>query len=253
MKGLGDFMDNVYDNNEFFSSYEKMRDSDNNANDLLETPTILSMMPKVKDKKILDLGCGDGRIDEVLVKSGAKQVYGIDISNNMIKLAKERNLDNCDFELLPMEEISKIDDKFDIVYSSLAFHYVEDLDSLLKDIYALLNKGGILLFSMESPLNTATIIDDKNVDNKVSINKKSYYLLSDYCNEGERKVFWQDIYMTKYHRTYATVINLLIKNNFDILEVRDSVVSKQTIKLNPKFKNQLDKPYFTFFKVKKRK
>ncbi len=246
-------MDNVYDNNEFFNKYEKIRDSENNANDLLETPTILSMMPKVKDKKILDLGCGDGRIDEVLVKSGAKQIYGIDISNNMIKLARDRNLENCKFELLPMEEISKINEKFDIVYSSLAFHYVEDLDSLLGDIYALLNKDGILLFSMESPLNTATIIEDKDVDNKVVVNDKSYYLFSDYCNEGERKVYWQDIYLTKYHRTYATVISLLIKNNFEILEVRDSVVSKQTIKLNPKFKNQLDKPYFTFFKLKKRK
>lgn len=246
-------MDNIYDNNEFFNKYEQMRDSSNNANDLLETPTILSMMPKVKNKKILDLGCGDGRIDEVLVKSGAKQIYGIDISNNMIKLARDRNLENCKFDLLPMEDISKINEKFDIVYSSLAFHYVEDFDKLLKDINELLNKDGILLFSMESPLNTATIIEDKDVDNKVVVKNKSYYLLSDYCNEGERKVYWQDIYLTKYHRTYATIINLLIKNNFELLEVRDSVVSKQTIKLNPKFKNQLDKPYFSFFKVKKRK
>lgn len=245
-------MKNVYDNDEFFNKYEEMRDGGNNANDLIENPIILSMMSKVKDKKILDLGCGDGRLDEVFVKSGAKQVYGIDISNNMIKIARQRNLENCKFELLPMEEISKIDKKFDIVYSSLAFHYVEDFDKLLQDIYKLLKKDGELLFSIESPLNTAPIIEDKETDNKVIINDKTYYLLSDYCKEGERMVYWQDIYVTKYHRTYATIINLLIKNNFDILEVRDSSVSRQVLQIKPKFKNQLERPYFSFFKVKKK-
>ena len=245
-------MKNIYDNKDFFDNYEKMRDTRNNANDLIENPIILSMMPKVKDKKILDLGCGDGRLDEVLVKSGAKQIVGVDISNNMLKLASQRNLRNCKFLLMPMEEISKIDEKFDIVYSSLAIHYVEDFDKLLKDVYALLKKDGIFLFSIESPLNTALILEDNNIENKVNISGKNYYLLSDYCNEGERKVEWGEFYFTKYHRTYATMVNSIIKNHFDIIEIRDSSVSKQTIEICPKYKNQLDRPYFTFFKLKKK-
>ena len=38
-----------------------------------------------------------------------------------------------------MEDISKIEGKFDIVFSSLAFHYVKDYDKLTKDIYNLLD------------------------------------------------------------------------------------------------------------------
>lgn len=245
-------MKNVYDVNEFFEKYQEMREQDINANVLIENPIIKKMMPNLKNKKILDLGCGDGNMSEYFIKKGAKKVVGIDVSTNMIEEAKKNNkYDNVEYYLMKMENISKITEKFDLVYSSLAFHYVKDYNKLLKNIYSLLKTNGILLYSQESPLNTSIIIDKSKMSNKILLNNKTYALISDYGNESERNILWNDIVVTKYHRTYCTIVNSLQRNKFKILDMKDSYETKEAKQICDKYKNQLDKPYFTFIKAKK--
>lgn len=245
-------MKNVYDVNEFFEKYQEMREQDINANVLIENPIIKKMMPNLKNKKILDLGCGDGNMSEYFIKNGAKKVVGIDVSTNMIEEAKKNNkYDNVEYYLMKMENISKITEKFDIVYSSLAFHYVKDYNKLLKNIYSLLKTNGILLYSQESPLNTSIIIDKSKISNKILLNNKTYVLISDYGNESERNILWNDIVVTKYHRTYCTIVNSLQRNKFKILDMKDSYETEEAKQICDKYKNQLDKPYFTFIKAKK--
>lgn len=245
-------MNNVYDLPKFYDYYKSLRKEKINANNLIENPIILSMLPDVKGKRILDLGCGDGNMAKRFIDAGADYVVGIDISENMIKEANENNnSDKIKYMVMGMEEISKINEKFDIVYSSLAFHYIEDYSRLMQDIYNLLNVGGVLIYSQESPLNTCYIIDNPNQDNKLTIDGKKYYLISDYCNETVRENYWNGVKVTKYHRSYATIVNTLIQTNFKILEMKDSYASPEAISLCEKYKNQKDKPYFTFVKAEK--
>lgn len=49
---------NIYDDEIFFEGYKKIRDNKINANNLFEIPTLFSMLPDLKNKRILDLGCG---------------------------------------------------------------------------------------------------------------------------------------------------------------------------------------------------
>ena len=51
---------NVYDNEVFFEGYQKIRENKVNANILFEKPALFSLLPEVKELKILDLGCGYG-------------------------------------------------------------------------------------------------------------------------------------------------------------------------------------------------
>lgn len=150
---------NVYDNKTFSVAYDKMRKDDKgrNANDLVEIPNFRKLIPNVKEKKILDLGCGYGENDKYCRDLGAKEILGIDISEHMIKIAEKNNADeNIKYKVMAMEDISKIKEKFDIVISSLAFHYVKDYEKLIKDIYNLLNDNGILIFSIDHPLRIAS-------------------------------------------------------------------------------------------------
>ena len=47
---------NIYDDEIFFEGYKKIRDNKINANNLFEIPTLFSMLPDLKNKRILDLG-----------------------------------------------------------------------------------------------------------------------------------------------------------------------------------------------------
>ena len=51
---------NIYDNHTFFEGYQKIRENKNNANNIFETPALFSLLPDLKNKSILDLGCGTG-------------------------------------------------------------------------------------------------------------------------------------------------------------------------------------------------
>lgn len=245
-------MKNVYDNEEFFKYYQDLRASEINANNLIENPIIKSMLPDLKGKSILDLGCGDGNMSAYFMDNGAKRVYGIDISENMINEANKLYADeNRKFEVIKMEDISQINEKFDIVYSSLAFHYVEDFDKLLTDIHSLLNENGVLIFSQENPVESASIFNREDLKNRIDIDGKRYYLLSDYANEGERNNFWNGVRVTKYHRSYCTLVNSLIKK-FKIVEMKDSYASDEAIKLRDKYKYEKDRPLFLIVKVVKK-
>lgn len=242
---------NIYDNSTFYDEYKNMREKQINANELIEIPIIKSMLPTLKGKRILDLGCGNGTMSKYFIENGASYVLALDISKNMIEEAKEKNNDkSIKYEVLGMEEISSIKEKFDLVFSSLAFHYIEDFNKLINDIYNLLNKDGILLFSQEHPNVLASILEP-GMEKYIQTNNKRYYYLSDYNNNGKRVVLWNNSNVIKYHRNFEITINTLIKNNLNILEIRESTASEEAIKLVDKYKYQKDRSYFLFIKAKK--
>lgn len=67
-------MKNVYDNAGFFNEYNSMRNQEINANNLIEIPIMKNILPSVKGKSVLDLGCGCGDMDNFFVENGAKKL-----------------------------------------------------------------------------------------------------------------------------------------------------------------------------------
>ena len=220
---------NIYDNETFFEGYKKIRENKINANNLFEIPALFSMMPDLKDKTILDLGCGFGEHCKRFVESGAKKVIGIDISEKMLEIAKEENSDSkITYINMPMENISQLNEKFDIVVSSLAFHYVEDFSGVVKNIYDMLNENGIFLFSQENPL--CTCFSGGNRWTKDENGNKLYINLSNYGIEGERESSWFVDNVKKYHRTFSTIINTLIETGFKIEKIIEPLPTEELLK-----------------------
>ena len=243
---------NIYDNSTFYKEYKEMRTTNLNANELIEMPIIKSMLPDLKNKKILDLGCGNGTMSRYFIENGASNVFALDIYNNMINEAKEKNnLKGITYVVDGMENLDKINDKFDLVFSSLAFHYIEDFNKLMKDINNLLNENGILLFSQEHPTVTAPILD-KDYKKYITVGEHRYFYLNNYNNNGKRLIHWNVDNVVKYHRNFSLTLNTIINNNFELIQIEESTASKQAIELIEKYKYQKDRPYFLFMKAKKR-
>ena len=102
---------NIFDNVTFFEGYKKIREKTVNANNLFEIPALLSMIPDLKGKSVLDLGCGFGEHCKLFVDYGAEKVIGIDISSKMLEVARRENSDpKIEYINMPMEDIAQMDE-----------------------------------------------------------------------------------------------------------------------------------------------
>ena len=245
---------NIYDDETFFEKYDELRINQKglNANDLIEIPAFRKIMPDIKNKKILDLGCGYGENDKYYKELGAKSVLGVDISAHMIEMANKYNrLKDIEYQVMAMEDIYQINDKFDIIMSSLAFHYIKDYNKLLSDIYNLLNDGGYLIFSQEHPFTTCIKYTENVKKGHTIIDNKYFGIFSDYNRPGLRTKEWFEKKVIKYHRTFSEIINELVNNGFFIEKIEEPVASQEALTKKQKYINQLDRPFFLIVRAKK--
>ena len=243
---------NIYDNDVFYENFKGLRSNEINFNEAIETPIITAMLPPLKDKKILDIGCGMGQHAMQYSKAGAASVLGTDISEKMLGFARENNsAENITYRRLAFEDLEQLDEKFDVITSSLAFDYSEDFALLMKKIYALLNDGGFLVFSMSHPISTAY---DGVYDRYTRTEKgeRLYANLHNYSIEGVRHFKWVVEDYEVYHRKISTLINCVASAGFIIEECQESTVPDEILKEHPDmFGGVVHQPDFIFFRCRK--
>ena len=84
----------VYDKENFFTLYQKLRSNPISLNEIVEKPTMLSLLPDLQGKKLLDLGCGTGGHLQLYLERDAASVVGTDLSVKMVEQA-EKELKKC--------------------------------------------------------------------------------------------------------------------------------------------------------------
>lgn len=115
------------------------------------------------------------------------------------------------------------DEPFDVVFSSLAVHYVRDFLKLCADVFSLLTPGGFFIFSQENPLTTAPSADE--IWTRDETGKVLYYNLSEYSVSGKRTIRWFVDGVIKYHRTFSDIVNALAGAGFVITAMREPIPS----------------------------
>ncbi len=241
---------NIYDNQIFFDKYESLRENPYSLNTVIIEPALKKLLPELHETWILDLGFGTGEICNLLLANGAKSVTGVDVSKNMLNVAKEKyNNDNIKFINKSMEEYDYPEEKFDIVISTMAFHYVYDFDRLIKNIYKTLRKDGLLIFSQEHPVITSKITDIGW--HRDTAGNKLHWKLDDYNNEGQRNINWLVDGVIKYHRTMETIINTLIDNKFKIEKIIEPYAAEEYENMNKELPDERRRPMFLFVKCRK--
>ena len=129
-------------------------------NDYYETPSVLSKLGDLEGKSILDVGCGTGYFTRLFQKQTKNKVIGVDISKNLIELAKESELkDKLGIKyLLRNAENLEILGEFDLVTAIHLLHYISTKEKLYKaclNIYKnLKSEGRFFTFLLNPDLNT---------------------------------------------------------------------------------------------------
>ena len=159
-------------------------------------------------------GCGYGWHCIYAMEHGASSVVGVDISHKMLEVAKEKtHFPQVEYKCCAIEDVEFPEESFDVILSSLAFHYVADYEILVKKIYRILKSGGKLVFTVEHPVFTAYGTQDWHYNEKGEI---LHFPVDNYYYEGKRTAVFLGEKVTKYHRTLTTYLNTLLSNGFII-------------------------------------
>lgn len=103
------------------------------------------------DARVLDVGCGDGKVTIELARRVPRgSVVGVDSSPAMIELAKrswDEAATNLEFRLMDAQALD-FDAAFDVAFSNAALHWAPDQPAVLRGVAAALVPGGRTFFSM---------------------------------------------------------------------------------------------------------
>lgn len=94
----------------------------------------------IKEKNVLDIGCGTGVLYDSLIKYGAKSITAIDLSFEMIKIARQK----YKTDIFKVEDIYtwKTDKKFDTIIMYNMYPHLTDKEKLVDICSGLLNNYG---------------------------------------------------------------------------------------------------------------
>ena len=149
---------NIYDQPQFFAGYSQMERFGAGWTRALEQPLFLELLPNPVGLHVLDLGCGLGQLSYHLAQAGAAEVLAVDVSRTMLERA--RSHPRVTYTRQAIEEVRFPSERFELIVSSLALHYVADYTALVRRIVAWLTPGGVLVYAVCSvdPRETTEVI-----------------------------------------------------------------------------------------------
>ena len=109
---------------------------------------IVNNLELCENTKILDIGFGNGYLESLIYKKAKCTIYGIDISEDMVRTASEKNkkgIENGDIHLSTGDccEMQFEDNYFDIITTMNTIYFWNDTTQGLREIYRVLKNNGV--------------------------------------------------------------------------------------------------------------
>lgn len=181
------------------------------VSDYTEVPTMLRLAGDVKNQRVLDAGCGPGRHSKKLIAKGAR-VTGIDISDEMIGIARQHCGPAGDFFTADFERVEFAAASFDLIVASLSLMYSKNLTPVFKRFRQWLTPKGRLIFSIYHPV-------------------RFLHKIADFDFSKSRKVWIYlegcDVTVFNYYHPLEKYFSAQRENGFELLEFIEPVLSRR--------------------------
>jgi SAM-dependent methyltransferase len=251
---------NIYDRPDFFKAYSENIDrSDADLEDDLAWSRLRKLLPDVKGLDIIDLGCGSGWFCRWAVDQGAKSVLGIDLSQNMLDKADWLSKDNesygtkIKYQRADLDSLELSDEhtgRYDLAFSSLALHYLANLDKLMSLIHGVLKPGAPFVCNVEHPIYTAPHVPRALLIPETDGQK--CWALTDYYKEGERVIDWLAPGLRKQHRTVTAYLECFFRTGFELTSFVEFLPTEEEVLSGKVVEIETLRPLFLFMSLRRR-
>jgi len=234
-------LEKAYDeaSKDYFFSRTDGRDKTGFQNREMERPIMLEIVPKnLKNKRLLDVGCGPGIHIKKYVARGAK-CTGIDLSGEMIRLAQEY-CPSAKFEKGNVYDLKFKDNQFNIVTASLVLDHVKELHRAINEIKRVLKSCGLFIFSIPHPIKYMF----RNSKKSKFVPSNSYF-----DNTGVYyNIAKAGFKFPGFPRIFQDYFQELLKQGFTLVTFRENTPKEKWAEVDELF---VKIPHFAFFVWKK--
>lgn len=211
-------------------------------------PNLLKRLGEIKNKKIVDIGCGQGFFCRILAKHNAN-VIGIDLSKKLIDIAKQYpSSKNLEYYVANSEDLSFLEkNSFDYAISILSIGNIRNIEKTFEEIYKILKQNGKFIFVIIHPCFR---IPRQSSWEYEQDSKIQYRRIHRYFSEMEipiithpgkvknqDKIYDHD-YSLMFHRPLQTLFKSLIKKNFLISDLEEWCSNKKSYGKKAKAENR---------------
>ena len=226
----------IYKNKDFVEKYINAIKSDE-FHQFEDKPAIHKMLATVKGKRVLCIGCGNGDECAYMVRKGAKDVIGVDLSKSMIEKA-ESKYNGIKFYVMSASKLRFKSNEFDVLYADLVLHYMSDINPAMNEAYRVLRPGGRFVFSEIHPAYAVLERKSKNGRNQALFgyikSGNKYEVIGDYFAHQTHGSKWFRGYSVKsYQETFSGLIMPAIRAGFIVKGVAEPKPLKSLKRINP--------------------
>ena len=213
-------------------------------------PRMLRMLGDVGGRRVLDLGCGEGRYSRELARRGAR-VTGVDGSARLIEVARERARADgvaVTYHCANANALDVIDPaSHDVVLAAMSLMNVEDFPGAVQQVHRVLAPGGELFVSITHPCFSAPTsewVRDAAAHRRV-------YAVDRYFD----RVAWKEKISAAFrgpvvrrHRTLEDYLGVLLGARFELREFLEPMATEEEVRQSARFEHMTRVPYFLFMR-----
>ncbi len=213
-------------------------------------PYFLKLVGEVKNKKILELGSGNGYWLELLSRKGAI-CTGVEIAEKQISLARNKNtakkIKYIRGDITNLEKYNLKTNNYDVMFLEhvlLEISSIKKLERIFSGAYKLLKKGGILAVADLHPFAPSS--KPVNIRTDKGYN---YFLSGKIIKVISKRIDGKETIYRDYHWTLENIVQSITKSGLQIIEI---IEPRPSIKLAKKYSQltyRLTKPMSIMIKA----